>query len=103
MAALPVPKVASLDLRPPGVDAGGVASTRREVVTVAVKKEDYERLKAAGGPDPEHIRTALAYYVDLVRETGRRPRRGQASVGTGAPWSIFRAPYPSTSLMTSES
>lgn len=50
------------------------ACTRREVVTVAVKAEDFGRLKAAGGPHPDVINAALRHYVDLVREKGWRPR-----------------------------
>ena len=74
MAAQPPPKTASLDLQPHGLDVRPVTPTRREVVTVALKKEDYERLKAVVGPHPDQIHTALKYYVDLIRETGWRPQ-----------------------------
>jgi hypothetical protein len=30
-------------------------------------------MKAAGGPHPDHIQTALKQYVDAVRKTGRSP------------------------------
>ena len=49
------------------------ASTRRELVTVAVSQADYDALKAIGGPHPDDITTALKNYVDLVRKTGWYP------------------------------
>lgn len=50
------------------------ASTKREILTITVTSADYAALKAAGGPNPDHITTALKYYVDLVRETDWRPQ-----------------------------
>jgi hypothetical protein len=49
-------------------------STKREIVTITVTRADYAALKAAGGPDPDEVTTALKYYLDLLRETDWRPR-----------------------------
>lgn len=51
-----------------------VGSARRELVTVAIKKEDHARMKAAGGPHAAQIQMALKRYVDAVRKTGWSPR-----------------------------
>ena len=49
-------------------------SAKREIVTITVTRADYTALKAAGGPDPDGVTTALEYYLDLLRETDWRPQ-----------------------------
>ncbi len=55
-------------------DREGRARTKREIVTVTVRRADYFALKAIGGPYPDEVANALKYYVHLVRETDWRPR-----------------------------
>ena len=52
----------------------GGPSTKREIVTITVTSRDYAALKAAGGPDPAYIATALRYYIGLLRKTDWRPQ-----------------------------
>lgn len=47
-----------------------MAFPKRELVMVTVTQEDYAKLKAAGGPHPGDIASALRYYLSFVRKTG---------------------------------
>jgi hypothetical protein len=44
-------------------------SSRRELVTMTVSREDYAKLKAVGGPRPAHIDSALRQYLSVMKET----------------------------------
>ncbi len=49
-------------------------STRRELVTITVSRDDCAKLKSAGGPHPTHIDGALRHYLNVMKETPQ-PRR----------------------------
>jgi hypothetical protein len=66
-----------LDLRIVPVDCKplhGTFSTRRELVTITVLREDYAKLKAAGGPHPTYIVDALHHYLNVIKETHPYPQ-----------------------------
>lgn len=50
------------------------SSSRGELVSITVTKEDYERLKASGGLHSDYVVPALWYYLKLMRETSWRPQ-----------------------------
>lgn len=60
------------------------SSSRRELVSVTVTKEDYERLKAAGCLHSDYVVPALWYYVKLIRETSWRPQANSFGWGRSA-------------------
>jgi len=66
---------------------------RREIVSVAVTEEDYARLKAAGGPHPDQIGTALRYYLHAIGTTSTRRRIRDVGWARG-PVMIFLCALP---------
>lgn len=70
---------------------------RRELVSVAVTKEDYEKLKATGGPHPDQISTALQYYLDIVVKTETHLTAGDLGWNRG-PVTIFLCALPKNLL-----
>jgi hypothetical protein len=47
--------------------------SRPEIVTIVIRREDYARLKHAGGPRPDQICMALRHYLKVLGETRWRP------------------------------
>jgi len=41
---------------------------RPEIVTVVIRREDYAKLKHAGGPRPDQICMALRHYLKILGE-----------------------------------
>jgi len=77
---LPSPNLVSVITPPPTAPAHfkdwqSGPSTKRELVTITVTQQDYADLKAAGGPDPDDIISALGHYVNLMNQTDWRPLR----------------------------
>ena len=46
---------------------------RPEIVTVVIRREDYAKLKHAGGPRPDQICMALRHYLKILGEMEWRP------------------------------
>ena len=46
--------------------------SRRELVTITVTKEDYEKLKVVVGPLQKHVDRALLNYLKAIQQTSRR-------------------------------
>ena len=66
MAIPPVSKLVTGTMKSPTTsgdckDREARTSTKREIVTVTVTREDYFALKAIGGPYPDEITKALKY------------------------------------------
>lgn len=70
---------------------------RRELVSVAVTTEDYEKLKATGGPHPDQISTALRYYLDIVCKTDTHLTAGNPGWNRG-PVTTFLCALPKSLL-----
>jgi hypothetical protein len=48
-------------------------STKHELLTILIRKEDYAKLKAQGGPRHDQIILAFRHYLELLRESDWRP------------------------------
>lgn len=48
-------------------------SSRRELVTITVSRDDFLRLRAVGGPNANHIEGALRHYMNVMRQTPHYP------------------------------
>ncbi len=55
------------------------------VVTVLMRRKEFERLKKRGGPRPDQISMALRHYLKLVAETKWHPEMSDAATKT---WSF---------------
>jgi len=48
--------------------------SKREIVTVTLTQEDYEKLKAAGSPLQAHVDRALLNYLRAIHQTSIHPQ-----------------------------
>ena len=63
---------------------------RYVLVTVLMRREDYEILKKRGGPRPDQISMALRHYLKLISETKWHPE--MSGEGYSAGLATFQCP-----------
>jgi len=57
-------------------EATGNNSSRNEICTVVLRREDYTELKKVGGPRTDQVHMALQHYLKMIREGKWLPAAG---------------------------